>query len=352
MSADPTLTALAAAIGQPRSVLIAGLSPGVAEVAGLFGEAKVVTFDFAAEDPGALGGRVIDLLVWREGLSPDASKRLRRALAALEDGGHVIVPQPNAGGWLSDAGLELLRHRQPGRVAVGRKPPAQRPLSVTVGMISMNEAQAVGPVLDEIHAQVPKASILLVDSSKDETPQIAESKGAKVIRQFPPRGYGPAMHRLLYSAETDVVVTIDCDGTYPVDQLGPMVKQLEAGADLVNGTRTSVRPAAMPFANFLANRVFASTANLLHGLSTTDVHSGMRAYRTSMLRGIAFDPHGAALPVDLMVLPARLGYRVIDLPIPYRERLGTTTLHRWDSTVWTFRRLGRAFAKGQRCPGG
>lgn len=229
-------------------------------------------------------------------------------------------------------------------VVVARKPPARRKLSLTVGMISMNEEGAVGGVIDDIKRHAPGAEILLVDSSKDRTPQIAEERGARVVRQVPPRGYGPAMDRLLYEAKTDVIVTMDCDGTYPADRILEFHRLVEEGADLVNGTRTRHRPEAMALANFVANRVFASTASVLHGIPTTDVHSGMRAYRTSMLRGIALDPKGPALPVELLVVPARLGYRIVELEIPYYERIGNTTLQRFDSAMWTFKRLLRPTA--------
>jgi len=75
---------------------------------------------------------------------------------------------------------------------------------------------------------------------------------------------------------------------------------------------------------------------------TTDVHSGMRAYRKSMIDQVRWTAQGPALPVDMLVIPHRMGFRVTDVPIDYRERIGQTTLHRWDSTVWTFRRLWNA----------
>ena len=60
-------------------------------------------------------------------------------------------------------------------------------------MITMNEEAAVAKVITDILAVAPNAEILLVDSSKDKTAEIAESLGARVIKQFPPKGYGPAM---------------------------------------------------------------------------------------------------------------------------------------------------------------
>jgi glycosyltransferase involved in cell wall biosynthesis len=215
-------------------------------------------------------------------------------------------------------------------------------MKVTVSMITMNEEGAVAKVVRDIRSVVPDAEILLVDSSKDRTAEIAQELGCRVLKQFPPQGYGPAMDRAVREASGDVVVTLDCDDTYPVEAIPRLVHLIEEGYDLVNATRTAKRPKAMPFANYIANRIFALGARVLHGLKTTDVHSGMRAYRKSMIDAVQWTPKGPALPVDMLVIPFRRGYRVIEIPIDYRERIGETTLHRWSSTWWTFKRLWNA----------
>ena len=215
-------------------------------------------------------------------------------------------------------------------------------MKVTVSMITLNEERAVGKVIEDIRRVAPDAEILLVDSSKDRTAEIAEAAGCRVIRQFPPQGYGPAMNRAVREASGDVVVTLDCDDTYPVEMIPNLVKMVEEGWDLVNTTRVWRRPKAMPFGNFIANRVFALTARILHGIRTTDVHSGMRAYRKSMIDAVEWSEKGSALPVDMLVIPYRRGFRVTDVPIDYHERIGQTTLRRWSSTLWTFKRLWKA----------
>lgn len=215
-------------------------------------------------------------------------------------------------------------------------------MKITVSMITLNEEEAIGKVVDDIRRVVPDAEILVVDSSRDRTAEIAESKGCRVLRQFPPQGYGPAMSRAVREASGEVVVTLDCDDTYPVDMIPRFVAMIEEGWDLVNGSRVWRRPKAMPLANFLANRIFAIGARLLHGIRTTDLHSGMRAYRKSMIDRVEWNEKGPALPVDMLVIPFRRGFLVTDIPIDYRERIGTTTLNRWSSTVWTFSRLWKA----------
>lgn len=216
-------------------------------------------------------------------------------------------------------------------------------MKLTVSMITMNEEGAIAKVVRDIRAVAPDAEILVVDSSKDRTAEIAQELGCRVLKQFPPQGYGPAMDRAVREASGDVVITLDCDDTYPVEVIPELVRLVEKeGYDLVNTTRTWRRPKAMPFANFLANRFFALGARVMHGLKTTDVHSGMRAYRKTMIDAVQWVAKGAALPVDMYVIPYRRGFRVTEIPIDYRERIGTTTLHRFSSTWWTFKRLWNA----------
>jgi hypothetical protein len=62
-----------------------------------------------------------------------------------------------------------------------------------------------------------------------------------------------------------------------------------------------------------------------------------------MLDKVTFDPNGPALPVELLLKPAVLGYRIGEIFIPYRDRIGVTTLGKWESTIWTFRRIFRLF---------
>ncbi len=212
-------------------------------------------------------------------------------------------------------------------------------MKVTVAMITMNEEGAIAKVIADIRRAVPEAGILIVDSSKDKTPEIAASLGVEVVRQFPPQGYGRAMDRALRSAQGDVVVTLDCDDTYPTEAIPEMLRWIEQGYDLVNASRLNRRPKAMPMANYAANLVFAGATYAVHGLKTMDVHSGMRAYRKTMLDQLQWNPDGPALPVELLILPYRKGFRVKDIGIDYRERVGQTTLNRWQSTVWTFKRI-------------
>ncbi len=356
---------------------------------------------------GPVAGRRFDLVLFQD---LDGRANLDALLRAvpdlLEDGGHVVLdlrPESQAAArgasLLELAGLEVLRtdigprmvkslatasvHQlthpttfglgphvvwplervigkaAPARfaeevVVVGRKPPRKGPLSLTVGMLTLNEKESVERMIDDIRAVAPEAKLLLIDSSSDETPDLARAKGARVIRQLPPRGHGPAMERLMYEAasESDALIYIDCDFTYPTAEIPHILELLEQGADVVNASRTARYPKAMPVPNFLANRMFAATAQVVHGIPTTDVHSGMRGYRASVIRGFDFSGDGDALPLDTLILPARSNYHVVEYPIEYSERVGESKLAKLRGTVWTFLRIASAVGNGDRVRSG
>jgi len=196
---------------------------------------------------------------------------------------------------------------------------------VTVVMGTYDEAAAVGAVLEDIHAVTDgRADVVCVDSSSDRTPEIAREKGATVIEQEP-RGYGVALSTAIDAADRGVVVTTDCDDTYPMDRLPDFLDAINEGYDVVSGDRLSGGAPAMPRLNRAGNHAFALAASALSGRRVHDVTTGMRAYRREMLEAIEWTEN-TGLSAELLVRPLLRGYAVRELPIDYRERAGETTL--------------------------
>jgi len=215
-----------------------------------------------------------------------------------------------------------------------------RPEDVTVAMISRNEEGAIAKVMADIKKAIPEAEILLVDSSTDQTAEIATKLGARVIKQMPPRGYNAAMERALREASGKVVVTMDCDDTYPAERIPEMARMvLDDGFDIVDASRLEGRPKNMPLINYLANFGFALGASAVFRQRLTDLHSGMRAYRKSMIDDLKFNIEGTALPVELLLLPIHRGYKFKVIYIDYRERVGESKMRPLYSAWWTVRRI-------------
>ena len=196
---------------------------------------------------------------------------------------------------------------------------------VSVVMGTYNEEEAIGTVLDDV-ADVTDghAEVVCVDGSDDRTAEIARERGARVIEQEP-QGYGVAVEAARPAADRPVVVTTDCDDTYPMDRLPDFLAAINRGYDVVSGDRISRGAAAMPRFNRLGNRLFAACASVLSGTRVRDVTTGMRAYRREVVEEIRWTEN-TGLSAELLLRPLIRGYRVAELPIDYRERRGETTL--------------------------
>lgn len=196
-------------------------------------------------------------------------------------------------------------------------------LSVVMG--TYNEEAAIGTVLSDIERVTDgQAEIVCVDGSDDRTPEIAREHGVTVIEQEP-QGYGVAVREALLSASRDVVVTTDCDDTYPMEALPRFLDLIEEGYDVVSGDRLYHGAGTMPAFNRFGNHAFALVASVLVGERVHDTTTGMRAYRRELLREIRFTQN-TGLSAELLIRPVMRGYEVREEPIQYAERLGETKL--------------------------
>jgi glycosyltransferase involved in cell wall biosynthesis len=196
---------------------------------------------------------------------------------------------------------------------------------VAVVMGTYNEEEAVGRVLDDVERVTDgRAEVVCVDGSSDRTPEIAREKGARVIEQEP-QGYGVAVRRAVLEPDRPVVVTTDCDDTYPMEHLPDFIDRINEGYDVVSGDRISGGAETMPAFNRLGNRAFALLASALVGRRIHDTTTGMRAYRRDLLHAIEWTEN-TGLSAELLLRPLCRGYEVVEVPIEYDERVGETTL--------------------------
>ncbi|NHN58706.1 MULTISPECIES: dolichyl-phosphate hexose transferase [Halorussus] len=196
---------------------------------------------------------------------------------------------------------------------------------VSVVMGTYNEEAAVGTVLDDI-ARVTdgRAEVVCVDGSSDRTPDIARERGARVVEQEP-QGYGVAVREALLTPDRPVIVTTDCDDTYPMEQLPEFLDWVNRGYDVVSGDRLYWGAEAMPDLNRWGNYAFAGLASLLTGELVRDTTTGMRAYRRRVVEDIAWTEN-TGLSAELLIRPLLRGYDVREIPIEYDERAGETKL--------------------------
>jgi glycosyltransferase involved in cell wall biosynthesis len=196
-------------------------------------------------------------------------------------------------------------------------------LSVVMG--TYNEEAAIESVLGDIERVTDgRAEVVCVDSSSDRTPEIARDHGAIVVGQEP-QGYGVAVREAIFTASRDVIVTTDCDDTYPMEALPRFLGLINDGADVVSGDRLYRGADAMPAFNGFGNHAFALLASVLMGERVHDTTTGMRAYRRDVVRQIR-TTENTGLSAELLIRSVMRGHDVREEPIQYAKRLGETKL--------------------------
>jgi len=210
------------------------------------------------------------------------------------------------------------------------------PPEISVIIPCLDEEEAVGKVVDQAFEGIRRSGrtgeVIVVDNgSSDASPQIARAHGAIVVSETR-RGYGSAYLAGLDVARGDYLVMGDADDTYPLDELGTFVDGLEAGTDLVIGSRFkgTIHGDAMPFLNrFVGNPVLTGMLNVMFGVRVSDAHCGMRALRRDALPKLDLHSTGMEFASEMVFKAYRRGLAVSEVPIDYYPRVGESKLNRF-----------------------
>src|SRR5215467_12963850 len=112
--------------------------------------------------------------------------------------------------------------------------------SITVIIPCLNEEQGVEKILRAMPDFVDEV-VVVDNNSTDRTSEVAESLGAKVVREEV-RGYGRAYKRGFACATGDIIITLDGDHSYPVDALSYLIEAFRhLDIDFLNASRFPVR---------------------------------------------------------------------------------------------------------------
>ena len=188
-----------------------------------------------------------------------------------------------------------------------------------------NEAAAIGPVVEAIPRDLVDAIIVVDGGSRDGTADLARQAGAWVVGQERP-GYGAACAagvRAAAAAGAEVLVFLDGDYADDPADLPLVLAPLLAGrADLVLGTRLARRErGALPPHQLAGNRVAVLLIGLLYRRWLRDIGS-FRAIRADRLAALGMSHPTYGWPVEMVVKALKRRYRVVEVSIHYRKRLG------------------------------
>jgi dolichol-phosphate mannosyltransferase len=207
------------------------------------------------------------------------------------------------------------------------------PMQSTEAFIAaLNEEEGVGATISELTENINLRRILVIDGhSVDRTVEVAKDHGADIIFQDG-KGKGDALAKAIESMDENVkyVVITDADFTYPATYVPEMINILEDMPDvgMVCGNRFSKKAEGKAFQSRFSfgNKALAFAHSALNGVDLQDPLTGLRVIRADILRRWVVKSKGFDVEVELNHQVAKQGFKTVEVPIEYRERLGEKKL--------------------------
>lgn len=233
----------------------------------------------------------------------------------------------------------VLARPAPARAVAGREP------SVSVVVAARNEAGNIAGIFARTPEMGSSTEIVFVEGhSADGTYDAIDAerrkhphRPTKLLRQTG-KGKGDAVRLGFREASGDILMILDADLTVPPEDLPRFYEALRSGmAEYVNGVRLvyPMEDEAMRFFNLAGNKFFSLAFSWLLGQPVKDTLCGTKVLWKADYERLArhrayfgdFDPFG---DFDLLFGAAKLGLKMVDLPVRYRARTyGTTNIQRW-----------------------
>jgi dolichyl-phosphate beta-glucosyltransferase len=230
------------------------------------------------------------------------------------------------------------------------------PPSLTIVLPAFNEAERIGPALDELFGYLIRGGparrfgrsadelgawdVLVVDDgSEDDTVAIVESRAEAQVAAdgSPPRlrvlrrehaGKGAAVQAGILAATGDMVVFTDADMATPPDQI-PFLTEALASHDTAMGSRVqpdgSDRRASQPSYRRLLGRVYRFLAGVWVTGDVPDTQCGFKGFRRDVGQDLfgRLQTQGIVFDAEVIFLARRLGYSIAIVPVMWHDVHGS-----------------------------
>jgi glycosyltransferase involved in cell wall biosynthesis len=190
----------------------------------------------------------------------------------------------------------------------------------------LNEAESLPELVSQIYDAVFKLpekksiEILFIDdgstdNSSDVIKTLVKSHAEiKLIRFRKNYGKSAALDVGFAAAQGEFVITMDADLQDNPYEIGPLIKKLNDGYDLVSGWKQKRHD---PISKTLPSKFFNFVTGTLTGIPIHDFNCGLKAYRNEVVKSVSI--YGE-LHRYIPVLAKFNGFRVSEIVVEHRAR--------------------------------
>jgi glycosyltransferase involved in cell wall biosynthesis len=203
-------------------------------------------------------------------------------------------------------------------------------MKVTVLVPARNEQATIVELLRRVDlalAPYDHQIIVMDDGSTDATPTLAQGLPAvEVMSLRPGRGKGAAIQAALPRATGDVILIQDADLEYnPADYPALLAPLAQGAADVVYGSRVlggrdhrSIGASSLRY--YFGGLFLSWLTSFLYNARITDVSTGYKVFRASVLRTIPLTGPGFEFCPEVTARLLRRKIRILEVPISYTPR--------------------------------
>jgi glycosyltransferase involved in cell wall biosynthesis len=194
---------------------------------------------------------------------------------------------------------------------------------VSIVIPAMNERITIIEFLSWCKEGLAKAGvngeILIVDSSTDETPDLALAHGARVLRT-PKRGLGRAYIDAIPFIRGKYVLMGDADCTYDFRDISGFIEKFREGNEYIMGSRFKgyIEPKAMPrLHRYFGTPLTTLILNILYSTNYSDIHCGMRGITREALTRIELESQSWEYASEMVLKSVCLGLTTAEVPVRF-----------------------------------
>lgn len=188
---------------------------------------------------------------------------------------------------------------------------------------ALDEAITIGKFVDWCGEGIARAGILaeilIVDSSADDTAEIAVAHGARVLK-VPRRGLGRAYIDAMAHARGRYVIMGDADCTYDFRRLEQFVEKFRAGYEFIMGSRFAgwIEDGAMPgLHRYFGTPLTTMILNFVYRTGYSDIQCGMRGLTKDAWQRLGMTAQGWEYAPEMIVKARQIRLRTAEVPIHF-----------------------------------